>query len=239
MKKLLFACLGCVLIALSCKKSDPAPNPVPATPSKFFTFTPGVSWYYQTDSATVNLGKDTLTSSAKDSLINSKLYHVFDGTGTSGTYQSFYNITGRDYYQYTSLSAQLPPLDLRYLNDSLPVLSNWSQPVSVSQSGATLTGDIKNTIAQKGISLTVNGTAYDSVIMVRTTIENANIVFSGQNIPPSITQDIQNFYAPRHGLIKRLLKLNISIAPIPIFLPNGQEIINTNRTTSLMNSTVQ
>jgi hypothetical protein len=232
MKKLLFACIGLVLIGVSCKKSDPAPTPTPAT--KFMTFTSGTSWNYQTDSAGITLSQYTLTSSSSDTSISNKSYHIFHSDDGTNVTSEYYNITNSDYYQYSQLSAQLPPVDLRYLNDSLPVGSNWSQPISITQSGVTLNASIKTTVEATGTSLTVNNVNYIGAIKMKTEI--VNLTSSNPLVTVSIpTQSIHSYFAPKYGLIQRDFALHV----VASVFGTSSDVINTNTTTMLMSSTVQ
>ena len=116
MKKLLFASISLVILGISCKKSTPTPDPVAAT--KFMTYTAGTFWNYQTtDNTTQVVTPYVLTATSTDTTINTKVYHIFSSVDANGTTSEYYNNTGNDYFQYTQLSAQLPPMELKYLND--------------------------------------------------------------------------------------------------------------------------
>ncbi len=231
MKKALFTCLGLAILAVSCKKSDP---PV-VVPSKFMTFTSGIVWNYETvDNIAVTTTPYTLTSTSSDSTINSKVYHIFEYTDVNGTSHQYYNNTNNDYFQYTELSTQLPPLELKYLNDNTAAGGTWSQAFSALQQGVTITANIQSTIESKGTSLTVNGITYNNVIKVKTEILNPTTDNPLVVIDP-ITQSIHSYFAPKYGLIKREFQLHVSGS----VLGNSSDLINTNTTTNLLSSTVQ
>jgi hypothetical protein len=125
MKKTILACFSIVMLAVSCKKDDPAPAPVP---DKFLTVSNGSTWNYRvTDNTTSTTTNYTLTSTNRDTTINGKSYHVF--TNSDGNTSEYYNVTGNDYFQFSSLSAQLDALELLYLKDNLAVGNTWSQSV--------------------------------------------------------------------------------------------------------------
>ena len=233
MKKLLFASMSLVILGISCKKSTPTPDPVAAT--KFMTYTAGTFWNYQTtDNTTQVVTPYVLTATSTDTTINTKVYHIFSSVDANGTTSEYYNNTGNDYFQYTQLSAQLPPMELKYLNDVSPVGTTWSQPISITQSGVTLTADIKNTIMEKGFTETVNSIAYTNVTRVKTEI--VNLSSSNPLVSVSIlTQNIATCFAPKFGLIKREFALHITASA----LGSSQDVINTSTTNQLMSSNIQ
>lgn len=199
------------------------------TLQKYMTLAPQASWNYQTDSAG-RITPYTLTSTASDTTVSGKTYHIFNSTDASGTSREYYNITGRDYYQYNQLSSSIPAAELHYLNDSLPVGSNWQQPFSVTQTGITFSGNIKYTIDSVGVSATVNGTTYSNLIRVKTEIVNATASLGTAAIP---LQNIFAYYAPRYGMVKSTFQLHVTIT-IPFV--GSQDVVNTNTTTTLVSS---
>jgi len=233
MKKLFFASACILLLATSCKKSTPAPAPVASV--DFITLTAGTTWNYQTtDNTTSTVTPYVLTATATDTTISSKTYRIFTSVDATGTTEAYYNHTGNDYYEYTQLSAQLPPIDLKYLNDVAAVGTTWSQPLSVTvtQFGITVTinGNISNSILSKGTTETVNNKAYSNVIKVKTEI--TNLSSSNPLVTPSVvSQNIVAYYAPKYGLIRRDFALHVTAA--------GTDVINTNTTNILLSSSIQ
>lgn len=239
MKKLLFASLTFALFSVSCKKSDPAPTP---GADSYMTTAAGTTWNYQTvDNIASTTTPYTLTSSNSDSTINGRQYHIYSYSDANGTSNEYYSISGSDYYQYTELSAQLPAFEFKYLVDNIAVGSSWTQPLTASQTqqGVTITlnATIKNTIVEKGASLTVNNKTYANVIKVKTEIQNPSIT-SSLPIPITIepiTQDINAYFAPKFGLVKRDFQLKVDINA----LGNVQNIVDNNTTTTLQSSSIQ
>jgi len=229
MKKIIISALFIASMATSCKKDD---NGTPGI-SKFITTTPGTSWNYQsTDNSTSTISTYTRTSTSRDTTISSKLYHVFTNTDVNGTTDAFYNNTGNDYYQFSTLAAGLDPIDLHYLNDAAVAGTGWNQSVSVPVPnspipGLMLTIRINYSVIEKGTSLVVNGKTYNNVVKVKSDITIDPITF----VTISTTSNIYNYYAPKYGLIKSDFNLVASL--------NGSEVINTNTTDILMSSSIQ
>lgn len=209
MKKTFWAILALLLTGISCKKSHSDPIDTP----KYMDFTAGTSSKYQViNNLTAAVTTYTVTSTNRDSTINGKAYHVF--TNSTGSPNEYYNITGNDYYTFRSLGAALANLTVEniYLKDNAAAGASWSQVVNLPLSGVpgTVPATITNTIAEKGISRTVNSIVYTNVIHVTTTI-------SVQGLPAgSLNTDIQSYYAPKSGLIESKNKLNAPILTINV-----------------------
>jgi hypothetical protein len=229
MKKIIISALFIASMATSCKKDDPG---TPAI-SKFITTTPGTTWTYQsTDNSTSTVSTYTRTSSNRDTTINSKVYHIFNNTDANGTTDAFYNNTGNDYYQFSTLAAGLDPIDLHYFNDATAAGAGWNQSVSIPVPnspipGLMLTVRINYTVIEKGTSLVVNGKTYTDVAKVKSDI-TIDPIFG---LSVSTTSNIYNYYAPKYGLIKSDFNLVASL--------NGSQVINTNTTDILMSSSIQ
>jgi hypothetical protein len=229
MKKIIISALFIASMATSCKKDDAG---TPAI-SKFITTTPGTSWNYQTtDNSTSEVSTYTRISSNRDTTINSKLYHIFNNTDVNGTTEAYYNNTGNDYYQFSTLAPGLDPIDLNYLNDTKIVGETWNQSISVPVPnspipGLMLTIRINYSVVEKGTSLVVNGKTYNNVVKVKSDI-TIDPIFG---LSVSTTSNIFNYYAPKYGLIKSDFNLTASL--------NGSEVINTNTTDLLMSSSIQ
>jgi hypothetical protein len=229
MKKVIISALFIASLATSCKKDDAG---TPAI-SKFITTTPGTTWNYQsTDNSNSSVSTYTRTSSSRDTTISNKVYHIFNNTDANGTTDAFYNNTGNDYYQFSTLAAGLDPIDLHYLNDAAVTGTGWNQSVSVPVPnspipGLMLTIRINYSVPEKGTSLVVNGKTYNNVVKVKSDITIDPIPF----VTISTTSNIYNYYAPKYGLIKSDFNLVASL--------NGSQVINTNTTDILMSSSIQ
>ena len=237
MKKLLFSSACLLLLITSCKKTtpDPAPAPVAATP--FMTYASGTTWDYQTtDNVTTTVTPYTLTATSVDTAIGTKTYRIFNSVDANGTTEAYYNQTGNDYYEYTQLSAQQPPIDLKYLSTSAAVGTTWSQPISVTQSGVTITANIKSTILDTGFVETVNNITYNRVIRVKTEI--TNLATNNALVTATVeSQNISACYAPKYGLIKREFALHVTAIVLGTTTPT--DVINNNTTNILMHSSIQ
>ena len=241
MKKLTLGCLFMTILAVSCKKTTPAGNGGGGS-SSYMTTTAGTSWNYETvDNAASTTTPYSLTSTSSDTTVNARVYHIFTYTDANGSSSEYYNVSGSEYYQYTQLAAQLPPLELKYLVDNVATNTSWTQPLAVSQtqSGITINfnATLKYTIVEKGTSLTVGSKTYNDVIKVKTEITNPS-VSSTPSLPITIepiTQDINAYFAPKYGLIKRNFQLKVDINAVGQI----QNVIDNNTTTNLVSSSIQ
>lgn len=241
MKKLLFISLLVSILGVSCKKSDPTPTPSP-TPEldKYMSFTPGSSWNYQTVDTSNIISTYTLTSSNLDTIIGSKTFHIFNETDNNGTTESYYNISGNDYSQFTSLGAQLAGFEMVYFKEKATAGTNWTTPFVTTQliNGQTveIKADIVNTIDSTDLKMTVNNISYSNAVKVKTEIKNVSVkVFISPTIsfPLTVTvaQNTHNYYAPKFGMIKGHNQLKISV--------QGQgTIIDNNSTTTLQSANI-
>ena len=229
MKKIIISALFIATMATSCKKDETVTPGI----SKFITTTPGTSWDYQsTDNSNSTVSTYTRTSSNRDTTISNKVYHIFNNTDANGTTDAYYNNTGNDYYQFSTLAAGLDPIDLNYFNDAKMAGETWNQSISVPVPnspipGLMLTIRINYSVVEKGTSLVVNGKTYTNVAKVKSDI-TIDPVFG---LSVTTTSNIYNYYAPKYGLIKSDFNLIASL--------NGAEVINTNTSDLLMSSSVQ
>ena len=185
----------CLLITFSaCKKSGSS------APSAYMSTTAGSTWnYQQTNNAgpTPVVTTYTLASTTRDTVISGKTYHVYTNTSAGNQY---YNITGSDYYQFDSIkiATSAQTIDRLYLKDNSANGISWAQNVSITLMGIPLPVVITNSIAEKGVSRTVNNIVYTDVIHVTT-----GITINNPLIPASaITTNINSYYARKYGLIE-------------------------------------
>jgi len=200
-KPLLFPAF--MLFALSCKKTEHTNTP---QQDKYLTTSTGSTWnYHVTDSSgTTPLNSDyMITSTAKDSLINGRSYHVFNNSNGGNQY---FNITGNDYYQFDSLPAGLgaATFERLYLKDNAAVGVSWTQSLTVTMSGIPVPVTLTYNIVEKGISRTVNGTSYSDVIHVSTSISSSLIPSA------SLTTSINSYYAKKYGMIENSTAINLN-----------------------------
>jgi hypothetical protein len=191
-----------LLLMISCKKNttNPPQN------EDYRTISPGSTWnYHETNSSgPTPVNKDyTLTSTSRDTSINSRTYHIFSNSAGRDQYL---NTNGSDYYQFDSLPAGFGTtvFEKLYLIDIAPVGISWTQTISVTLSGVPLPVTVTYNIAEKDISRTVNGTNYTDVIHVTTSITSSLIPAA------ALTTNINSYYAEKYGLIESssIIQLN-------------------------------
>lgn len=205
MKKSLFALLVVFATVCSCKKNV---VDTPVTNVKYMSYTSNSSWNYELhDNLTSLTARYILTATTGDTTINAKSYHIFTHSNAGNEY---YLLSGNDYYSFLNLPSTLSGalFENIYLKDNTAVNIPWSQTYNVTTSGVPLTIIITNTIAEKSISKTVSGIAYTDVIHITSTLA---VSAFGMPLPAgAVTAAIQNFYAPKVGLIQSDNKININ-----------------------------
>lgn len=207
MKLKLIALFSLSLVIFSCKKNDNTTNP--AQNDTYLTTSSGSSWSYHVidNSGAVAQSDYTLTSTSTDTSIGGKSYHIFKNSAGGNQYMI---ISGHDYYQFDALPTGVgnTVIDRLYLKDNLSVGGKWSQNVNVDIPGSIIPipFTVSNSIAESGISRTVNGVVYNDVIHVSTQISSAFIP------PASLTTNINSYYAKKYGLIE-----NTSIVHLDFF----------------------
>ena len=194
---LIFCCA--ILIFSACKKTNSGKNTTTPVQETYINTNSGSSWAYHENnsSGATPINSDyTVTSSSKDTSINSKNYHVYNYSYGGSEYL---NLTGNSYYQFDSIPGALGQIFERfYLKDNAAVGVNWKQDLSITIPSVPLSipVTITNNITEKGISRTVNGTIYTGVIHVTTNISSSLIPAA------SLTSAIDSYYAPKYGLIE-------------------------------------
>ena len=212
MKKILLAFLALSVAIISCKKDKS--TPMVATTGNYMSLTANSTWQYKTvNNLIVNNDSVmyTVTSTNRDSTINSKIYHVLTTTNGPNQYR---NITGNDYYTFQALPQALggSAVETIYLKDNVAANGSWSQLYNITASGLPVTINLINTITEKGISRTVNGIAYTDVIHVTTTL---SVSLLGSPLPTgAVVTDIQNYYAKKVGMIESKNKISINFSGI-------------------------
>ena len=203
---------------LSCKKEVSAPI---NSSGNYMNFTPNSTWNYDViDSMTAAIQNYTLTCTDKDTMANGKTYHVF--TNSTGT-NEYYNVSGNDYYVFKSLPALLGGTAVQnlYLKDNMNINTSWTQNFVVTVSSLPLTILLTNTITEKGISKTINGTNYADVIHITSTI---SLSVLGTPLPSdALTTDIQTYYAKNYGMIQSKNKISLNYSGT---VNNTDQLIN-------------
>jgi len=208
----------------------------------YLSTTPGNVWTYQeTNNTTGSITTYTLTSTNRDTLINSVPHHVFTKLKGGVTTNEYYSDILNDYYQYTRFADSSDPVDMLYLNDSKQVgdyLITGIGTLVTLPSGITtyFNGDVKNTIMTKDTTITLNGINFSNVIKIKTELINAriNIPFQPQEMS-NVLQNIISYYSPNYGLIKQ--DFYLSVYPLPVTAPTMTRW-NQNKSTILLNATL-
>lgn len=222
MKKIaILAFLVCIL-SISCQKNN---NPDSTTVENFMNMKAGSIWNYETIN---NIPPPTtslysLSSTSRDSTIDSKNYHVFINSGSGAS--EYYRVSGSDYYTYQSLPAALggTKVENLYLKAGAAVGVSWAQTYNITYLSIPLVVTVTNKIESKGISRTVNGNVYNNVIHTSTVINVTGVS------PTQLTTDIDYYYAPNYGMIENTSKINLNYIGI---------VNNSDFTTRLKNATL-
>jgi hypothetical protein len=195
--------LSAILIFSSCKKDDSPENTTPPDQESYVNTTAGSSWsYHQTDIGSNSSSDYTITSTGNDTTINSRKYNVYSYSYGGNGYRT---VDGHEYYQYDSIP--IPggiKIERLYLNDGLSKGKTWTQDFSLNVSGIPVPVTVLNEIAEKGISMTVNSTAYSDVIHVKTTLSSTIIPSN------ALISNIDSYYAPDYGLIENTTSIQLN-----------------------------
>jgi hypothetical protein len=183
---------------------------VTATPSTvdYFPRTAGSNWSYQYD----DTPDDSLLVRATSNTVthNGSNFTVFEGTDDASLgffdYGDFRK-NGSDYYSYIELvdddTTKTIPLEYIFLKDNVPATTSWqSQAVNVTLNGIPLSLRINLTLEQKDITVRVNGSDYDSTMVVA---ERYEVLVPGTTTWIDLTDQggyFKSYYAKGVGLIK-------------------------------------
>ncbi len=224
MKKVICCAVICGFLFFSCSKSDDTPEPEIV---KYMSLTTGSKWTYD---VTTNPGTpgattvaDTVTCTATDTTVeagtaNQRIYRIFKHS--NGNTSDYYNITGNDYYRFQVLPLDDLKIQDLYLKDNAAAGTSWSQTVSVNVPGipTPVPVTVTNTLTAKDLTKTVNGTVYNNVIQITTTITSSSLPAG------TIVTDIRSYYAPKVGLIEGDYKVEVALAAIEV---NNQTLLKT------------
>ncbi len=225
MKLKLISLFLIVPVIFSCKKNDNTSAPPAA--DTYLTTSSGSSWTYHVTDNTGAVGASdyTLMSTTMDTSISGKSYHIFTNSAGGNQYMV---LTGHDYYQFDSLPTGIgnAVIDRLYLKDNLAAGGNWSQSLNINIPGSLIPipFTLSNSIAESGISKTINGTVYNDVIHVSTQITSAFIPAA------SLTTSIDTYYAKKYGMIENTSIVHLDFAGI---------VQDVNSTTSLTSATLK
>jgi hypothetical protein len=138
----------------------------------YFPRTTNSNWTYEFDNDPVDTLQRNVISATKSALGNT--YNIFMQSDASGVDSSgYYRKSGSDYYQYFDIG-DLFGLDNSlwgeyiFLKDNVAANTVWrSSNFSGTFSNNPILIRVKETIIQKDVSVTVNGTAYPNTIVVK------------------------------------------------------------------------
>lgn len=188
-----------VLALNSCQKIEgTAVNPTNNISATYQPLTAGSKWTYRTDySATgfalIDTGEITMGTTILT--INNKQYHTAtetrSGFGISDT--GYYYVNNHEYsiMQKLTTGTSSYTVEMLYLKDNVPVGTTWAASLVYPVLGTVI---LNGRIAEKGISKTVSGKAYNNVI--HTTVQ-LTLSASGQ----SMTFAYEMYVAPNVGII--------------------------------------
>ncbi|MGN6298245.1 MAG: hypothetical protein ACTHM7_15755 [Ginsengibacter sp.] len=194
-----------LFIFSSCKK-DNAPKDNPSNETYVNTNTGSIWTYRQTDVADNNSTSDyTITSTANDTTIDSRKYHVYTYSYGGSKYLG---IEGHDYYQYDSIPITGGVnIQRLYLKDNAAKDDTWKQDFNLQiqeLQGATIQLTVQNKVVEKGITKTVNGKDYSNVYHVSTSLSSSAIPST------ALTSTIDSYYAPGYGLIENTTQVELN-----------------------------
>jgi len=197
--------LALLFIFSSCKK-DNAPKDNPSNET-YVNTNAGSTWTYrQTDMADNNSTSDyTITSTANDTTIDSRKYHVYTYSYGGSKYLG---IEGHDYYQYDSIPITGGVnIQRLYLKDNAAKDDTWKQDFNLQiqeLQGATIQLTVQNKVVEKGITKTVNGKDYSNVYHVSTSLSSSAIPST------ALASTIDSYYAPGYGLIENTTQVELN-----------------------------
>jgi len=204
MKALLTPILFSTLLLAGCSKDNNSGGSNTAT--SYLAVSAGSTWNYHVENKknAASSFNYTLTSSNRDSTINSKSYHVYTSSVGGNEY---YAHIGSDYFQQASLTGLDQGLELLYLKDAA-VGTSWSETKSISLSGLALPTTFNYSIEDKLASYTVGTQTFNDVLKVKVTLVPTGLVVASQKL--------EFYYAPNVGRVKSQIQLSVPLAAIDV-----------------------
>lgn len=194
------ACMS--LIFFSCSKDKSVEKNGQGNTTSFQPTTAGSSWNYQ-DNINTN-GNFTLTATGQDSTVDGITYAIFADKpdSTSQVYPTLFGQSQNDYYALGFVTT-FGNTALLYLKDTTKN-ATWTQDVSLNApSFGQITAELDFTLAQTGISYTVNGKTYPNTAHVSLLVK-AQI--AGQLVSAGVTGDI--YFARGVGILSAVIQNN-------------------------------
>jgi hypothetical protein len=151
----------------------------------------------------------TITSTANDTTIESRKYHVYTYSyGGNG----YLGMDGHEYYQYDSIPITGGVnIQRLYLKDNAAKNDTWKQDFNLNIQelpGTTIQLTVQNKVEETGITKTVNGKDYSNVYHVSTSLSSAAIPST------ALASSIDSYYAPGYGLIENTTAVELNFLGI-------------------------
>ena len=162
--------------------------------SDYFPTSIGSNWGYDKAGSADTIHVD---ATAKDSIIAGNTYRVFIQKQNSFPNDTTYYRKGAgNYYGYDALDDSSAKIELLFLKDNVPVVSQWDSPIAqTTYMGLATEVRMHYTILAKNISVNLNGNMIDSVIKVQNDLQYK--VFGNFTTTLSFT----TFFAKNIGLV--------------------------------------
>ncbi len=185
-----------LFLFVKCKKDDASPTTATVNYSPLTT---GSSWTYDyTENASAKQ-PFTLTVTGKDTVVNGRTYKVL--TSSDDTENKYLAKSDSNYYRFASF-ADIGSFEELYLKDNRDVNSTWTSAQTFNYSGSAIPANLIYTVKEKGVSHTVNGTAYNDVIHIRLDISVMLPIIGNSNIGGG-----DFYYAKDIGLIENSISV--------------------------------
>ena len=185
-----------LFLFVKCKKDSSSPTTATVN---YSPLTAGSTWTYNyTENASANL-PFTLTVTGKDTVVNSRTYKVL--TSSDATQNKYLAKSDSNYYRFASF-ANIGSFEELYLKDNRDVNGTWTATQTFNYSGSAIPANLTYLVKEKGVSRTVNGTVYNSVIHVRLDISVMLPIIGNSNIGGG-----DFYYAKDIGLIENSISV--------------------------------
>lgn len=144
--------------------------PQPPIIRDYFPTEVGSNWAYNITGSSDTLHVD---ATAKDTVIGGNTYRVFVGKqNLLPNDTAYYRKNSGNYYRYAALDANSPKIEILFLKDNQPILSQWESPISnTTYLGTATEVKMRFTILAMNTTVTVNGNVIDSVINVQNDLQ--------------------------------------------------------------------
>lgn len=198
--KSLLAVTTLSLILFSCSKDKSVEKNSQGNNTSFQPTTAGSTWSYQ-DNINSN-GNFTLYATGQDTAVNGINYSVFADKpdSTSQVYATLFGQSQNDYYALGFVTT-FGNTALLYLIDTT-VNSTWKQDITLNVPNyGQVNAELDFTLAQTGISYTVNGKTYPNAAHVSLLVK-AQV--AGQLIPAGVTGDL--YFARGVGILSAVVE---------------------------------